>query len=53
VSATVGGLWIVFFRPSALWGTAVYALIVAAFGAFCVLQARRSIKGMSNEELFR
>lgn len=52
-SATVGVLWIVFFRPYTFWDTVPYLSIIAVFTVIGAIQARRSIKGMSNSVLFR
>lgn len=52
-SATVGVLWVVFFRPVTFWDTVPYLSIIAVFAVIGAVQARRSIKGMSNSVLFR
>jgi len=52
-SATVGVLWIVFFRPYTFWDTVPYLSIIAVFAVIGAVQARRSIKDMSNSVLFR
>lgn len=53
VSAGVGTLWILAFRPSAIGAVPVYVAIIVAFAAIGVVLARRSIKGMSRERLFQ
>jgi len=52
VSATIGTLWTVFFRPATVLSI-LYIAIIVILALVGVAQARRSIKGMSNEELFQ
>ncbi len=52
-SATIGTLWIIFFQPSGLVGVPIYVAILVAVWLLGGIQARRSIKGMSAEELFQ
>lgn len=52
-SAVVGTLWIIFFQPSGLAGIPIYLAAIVVFWTIGAMQARRSIKGMSAEELFQ
>ena len=52
-SAAIGTLWIIFFQPSGLVGIPIYLAAIVVFWAIGAMQARRSIKGMSAEELFQ
>ena len=52
-SAAIGVVWVVFFRPITLWDTVPYLSVIAVFALIGAVQARRSIKGMSNSVLFR
>jgi len=52
-SAAIGTLWVVLFRPGTPLDTVPYLSIIAVFAVIGAVQARRSIKGMSNAALFR
>jgi predicted MFS family arabinose efflux permease len=52
-SAAIGGVWIVLFRPEQLWQFALYSAVIAAIFIIGIVNYRRSIKGMSNKDLFR
>lgn len=52
-SAVIGTLWIIFFQPSGLVGVPIYLTAIAVLWTVGAMQARRSIKGMSAEELFQ
>ncbi len=52
-SALVGGIWIVFFHPEELWQLGLYLVVIALLIGIGLRQYKRSIKGMSNRELFQ
>lgn len=53
-SATIGVAWLVLFRPPGMMSALpFYVIVIAVIAALGVWYARRSIKGMSPEELFR
>ena len=52
-SATIGTVWILGFQRTGIAGVPVYLGVMVAFWALGALQARRTIKGMSAEELFQ
>jgi len=53
-SATIGIAWLLLFRPPGMMpALPFYVIVIAVVAAVGVWCARRSIKGMSPEELFR
>lgn len=52
-SAVVGTIWIILFRPSGLVGVPVYLAVIAVFGIAGVAMHRKSIKGISAEDIFQ
>ncbi len=53
VSAIIGSIWIVFFKPQDRWTLAVYLPIIAIVAYIGYLTYKKSIKGMDNKELFK
>lgn len=52
-SAAIGTLWIIFFRPSDIVAVPIYLAVIAVLWIISAVQARRTIKGMSAEDLFK
>lgn len=52
-SAVIGTAWILLFKPEAYWWLFVYVPIVVFFIVYGLAVQRRTVKGFSDQELFR
>lgn len=53
VSVVVGSIWLIFFKPKDAWTLALYLPFFALFAVIGYLEYKKSIKGMSNKDLFK